>query len=120
MDTYELYATLEKDIKPYNHILNQAADAVLDQDVSSYPIFIFAQESIEIGLLLIERDNDKHKWEIHASTLEELVTKKIIEGSRVDNFRSIYKDPREYLCLFVLSTIGATFVFLPRTKMGCE
>lgn len=115
MDTNTLYAELEEDLKPYYAILNQAADAILDQDVSSYPIFIFANKPIEIGLLLVEREDDKHKWDIHASTLEELVTKKIIEPARVDNFRSIYKNPREYLCLFVLSKIGATFVFLPRT-----
>lgn len=118
MNANALYNELEEDVKQYSTILNQAVEAILDQDVSSYPIFVFAQQSIEIGLLLVEQDANKHKWNIHVSTLEELVTKKIIETNRVDNFRNIYKNPKEYLCLFVLSKIGATFVFLPRTPIG--
>ena len=114
MDNKAIYSELEEDIKPYQALLNQAADAILDQDVSSYPIFVFSQNPIDMGLPLVEAAAGKHKWGIHASTLEELVTKNIIAMNRVDNFREVYKNPKEFLCLFVLNKLGATFVFLPR------
>lgn len=116
MDTNAVYAELEQDIKPYASLLNQAADAILDQDVSSYPIFVFSQDIIDMGLPIVEQKEGVHKWGINASTLEELVTKNIIATNRVDNFREVYKNPKEFLCLFVLNNLGATFVFLPRTQ----
>lgn len=115
MNNNAVYTELEEDIRPYVALLNKAAEAVLDQDVSSYPIFIISQENVEMGLPLVAKTEEMHKWNIHVSTLEELVTKKIIAMNRVDNFREIYKNPQEFLCLFVLNNLGATFVFLPRT-----
>ena len=115
MNNSAIYSELEEDVKPYVALLNKAADAILDQDVSSYPIFIFSEDLIDMGLPLIEQTEGIHKWSISASTLEELVTKNVIATNRVDNFRGIYKNPKEFLCLFVLNKLGATFVFLPRT-----
>jgi hypothetical protein len=33
---------------------------------------------------------------------------------RIDHFRSIFKDPDAFFCLFTLSDLGAQFIFLPR------
>jgi len=32
----------------------------------------------------------------------------------VQDFRQVYKDPEANLCLFVLSDLGAQFIFIPR------
>ena len=108
------YNHLETELKPYYSLLGQAADAILDQEISSYPIFVMHQQSVSIGVPLVEAAADKMPWSVNASTLEELATKKIIEMERVNDFRQIYKDPRDYFCLFVLSDSGADFVFVPR------
>ncbi len=110
------YQQLEEEMAPYTGLMGKAADAILDQDISSYPIFVVHQFNLEIGIPILERRENGPKWSINASTLEELATKKIVEMDRVDNFRQVYKDPREFLCLFVLSDLGANFIFLPRSE----
>ncbi|TXB68003.1 hypothetical protein [Phaeodactylibacter luteus] len=105
---------LETELRPNFPILTKAADSILDQDVSSYPIFIVHQLTVDIGIPLIERADGGAAWSVHASTLEELATKKVIEMSRVDDFRKVYKDPQQFFCLFVFSDLGANFLFLPR------
>lgn len=109
------FRAIEKALGPYLPLMEQAADTILDQDVSTYPIFIIHQLNVEIGVVLVSKEEGKAEWSIHASTLEELVTKQVIQMDKVDNFRQVYKDPRENLCLFTLSEMGATFIFLPRT-----
>lgn len=108
------YHQLEEEIKPYAALMGKVADSILDQDISSYPIFVVHQFELSLGIPLVERQEGGAKWSINASTLEELATKKVVEMSRVDSFRQVYKDPQDFLCLFVLSDLGANFIFVPR------
>ena len=107
------YNELAKKLAPYNLVMGNAADTILNQDVSSYPIFIIPSESIPLGIPIVEQ-TEEEPLRIHASTLEELATKKVIEMSKVDHFREVYKDPAEFLCLFVVDAQEAKFVFIPR------
>lgn len=97
---------------PYRQVMAQAVDSILDQEVSKYPVFVVHQHEVEIGVPLVTAEAD-NKWSIHASTLEEFVSKQIVEEERIDSFIDVYKDPREQFCLFVLSELGANFIFLP-------
>ena len=110
------YDNLAKKLAPYNLVMGKAADTILNQDVSSYPIFIIPDESIPLGIPIVERTQEE-PLRIHASTLEELATKKVIEMSKVDHFREVYKDPAEFLCLFVVDNKDAKFVFIPRISI---
>ncbi|MEM9919881.1 MAG: hypothetical protein AAF990_17425 [Bacteroidota bacterium] len=115
MNETERFEKLREELSTYRTILAEAADAILDQSVSEYPIFIAHQQaSIDIGLLLAAREQVKGDWTVHASTLEEFVTKQLIKADRVDNFKEVYKDPSKYICVFAIQEIGATFVFIPR------
>ena len=107
------FEELAKKLAPYNLVMGNAADTILDQEVSSYPIFIIPEEPIPLGIPIVE-NTEEDPLRIHASTLEELATKQVIEMSKVDHFREIYKDPAEFLCLFVVSDEQASFVFIPR------
>ena len=118
MSDEQFYKTLEEDLKPHQLILNKAADTVLDQEVTSYPIFVLHQSDIELGVALIEGGNIYSKWSIRISSLEELVTKQIIREDRVEEFRKIYKDPTYYFCLLIVGEIGMNFIFLPRLEVG--
>lgn len=114
MNQASKYQQLEAELKPYQHMMGQAADTVLLEDVSNYPIFVVSQLAIDLGISLIEREEGGSLWSIHLSTLEEMAAKKVVQMERVPDFQAIYKDPREYFCLFVLSDLGAQFIFLPR------
>lgn len=107
------YEALAKKLAPYNVIMCNAADTILNEEISSYPIFIIPPQGIALGIPLLETGEDK-AIRIYASTLEELATKNVIEMERVNNFRKVYKDPGEFLCLFVIGEQDASFVFIPR------
>ena len=107
------YKNLEKDLQNYKKILSDAADAILNQEISSYPIFVLHQAEIELGITL--ESKLPGIWRVNVSTLEEFVSKNLIVNDKVDDFRSVYKNPEEHLCLFVVDEIGATFVFISKT-----
>jgi hypothetical protein len=113
MSEINKFLLLEQQIQPYKKILGQAADVILDEDVSKYPIFVLHQQEVEMGVALIEAGS-KFAWSVNASTLEEFVTKDLIFNEKVNDFRATYKDPQVYLCLFVLSELGAQFIFINR------
>jgi hypothetical protein len=98
----------------------KAMDAVVEQEVSKYPILVVHQEQLNIGLHLVNRKDAGGNWSIRISTLEEFVSKKLIEEKKVDSFRTIYKDRKKYLCLFVLSELGAQFVYMPRKSLEAK
>lgn len=114
MDTTTKLTQLETEIAPYKSILSKASDTILDQEVSSYPIFVVHQQTIEIGISIVDGESKLGKWSVNASTLEEFVAKQLIQTEKVDEFKKIYKVPENNLCLFILSDLGATFVFTPR------
>lgn len=113
MSQTDRFLELEKELSPYKKILSQASDVILDEGVSKYPIFVIHQQEMDMGVLLIQAGT-KFRWSVNASTLEEFVTKEIIFHEKAQEFIATYKDPEIYLCLFVLSELGAQFVFLPR------
>ena len=105
---------IEKELRNYEALISKAADSILDEDISNYPIIVVHKQKISLGVPLIDHVQSQTNWSINASTLEEFYTKELIVKSKVDEFRKTYKDPRTNLCLFVLSDIGAQFLFLPR------
>lgn len=113
MSEIEKFLVLEKEITPYKKLLAQASDVILNEKVSKYPIFIIHQQEIEMGIPLIEA-GQAFKWSVNASTLEEFVSKNIVFEEKVKDFISEFKDPEEHFCLFVLSELGAQFIFVPR------
>ncbi|HRO09822.1 MAG TPA: hypothetical protein PK611_03675 [Saprospiraceae bacterium] len=113
MSEIEQFIALEKQLKPYKKILGQAADVILDQHVSKYPIFVVHQQEIAVGIQLIEADKNL-PWSVNASTLEEFVTKNIIFMEKSQDFIAGYKNPETNLCLFVLSELGAQFIYMQR------
>lgn len=107
------YAQLEKELLPYKKLMASASDAILDQEVTKYPIFVAHQHDVEIGVSLVE-DTTFGPWKLQASSLEEFVSKQVIENEKVDSFRTVFKSPDKFFCVFVLSDLGAKFIFVPR------
>ncbi len=116
MDKKERLAALQQELKTYLPALTQAADTIRAEGVSKYPILVLHKLEIAIGIPIIDRHQVQGDWSVNASTLEEFVTKRLIPIEQADHFRKVYKNPEAYICLFVLSDIGANFVFLPKTQ----
>ncbi|MCR9287804.1 MAG: hypothetical protein NXI23_10500 [Bacteroidetes bacterium] len=108
------FQQLEEELKNYKDILGKASDTIIQQDVSKFPIFVIHQHSVDIGIQIVDNESVNGKWSVNASSLEEFVTKQIIQEGKVNQFKTVYKNPNSELCLFVLSELGAKFVFIPR------
>ena len=112
------YLKLREEIKPYLKVLKEASRMIRDQDVSDYPIFVFHKQEVQLGIPLVQQKEVSTNWSVSASTLEEFVAKQLIEEERVQNFTKHYKDPDAHFCLFVLSELGADFIFIPQELTG--
>jgi hypothetical protein len=112
------YLKLREEIKPYLRVLKEASRTIREQDVSNYPIFVFHQQEIELGIELVDRNTSQGNWSVNASTLEEFVARQLIEEEHIKGFKKHYHDPETHFCLFVLSELGAEFIFVPQELTG--
>ena len=113
MSTAEQFIKLQEELLSYRPLISKASQKMLDEEVTKYPIFIAHQQELELGVTLISRDNDTYKWSIHASTLEEFNVKGLVPDDKIQEFMKVYKNPEDFYCVFVISELGAQFVFLP-------
>ncbi len=116
MKKTEMFISLEKEIQGYKKIMAEASDIIRDKDVTDFPIFVMHQQQLELGIPIAEQGKVKGNWSIHASSLEEFVSKQIIEPKNIEKFKRDYKDPKDQICLFVLSELGAQFIYVPRNS----
>jgi hypothetical protein len=104
--------SLETDLVLFSDSIKETAVDIINE-LSKYPIFIAHQHEANIGELIIDKDELSTDWNIHASTLEEFVEKGIINSEKQEFFKQNYKDPHQYICVFVMVPEGANFVFYP-------
>jgi len=109
------FLKLEKELEGYRKMMGEASDTIIDGDVSEYPIFVVHQQTVELGIPIAKKEEVDGNWSINASSLEEMVSKQIVHNRKIEEFKKVYKDPGHYLCLFVLSELGAQFIFIPRS-----
>ncbi len=105
--------SLEKDLKFYSESLKEVSTEIMVEGLSAYPIFVAHQHEVSLGELILDRKDLGTEWTIQASTLEEFVEKGIIHKEKKDRFIKQFKNPDDFMCLFVIVPEGANFVFYP-------
>ncbi|MFD2162509.1 hypothetical protein ACFSJU_08895 [Paradesertivirga mongoliensis] len=105
--------SLEADLKLYSESIQEIATEILNEGLSEYPIFVAHQHEVSLGELILDKNDLNTQWSIQASMLEEFVQKGIIHTEKKERFIKQYKNPNEYMCLFVIVPEGANFVFYP-------
>lgn len=108
--------SLERDLKIYNESIHEVAIEIMVEGLSGYPIFIAYQHIVKLGELILDRDDLNMEWSINASTLEEFVEKGVIKKELQERFTKSYKNPHDFMCLFVVVPEGANFVYYPYKK----
>ena len=108
--------SLERDLKFFNESIREVSVEIMVEGLSRYPIFIAHQHELNLGELILDRYDLNTEWSIHASTLEEFVDKGVIKPVLKDRFVSTYKDPYEFMCVFVVVPEGANFIYYPYPK----
>ena len=112
-DITEKMLLIKQQLEPFTKMAKQAADKIREEDISNYPVFVAHQDQIEIGIPLLKRDEAGTLWSINASTLEEFYTKKLILDEKLEDFKKLYKNHQDDICFFVISELGAQYVFIP-------
>jgi len=108
--------SLEKDLKFFNESIREVALEIIMEGLSEYPIFVAHQHQLSLGEVILDRNELNTEWSIHASTLEEFVEKDVIKEILKERFINSYKNPNEYMCVFVVVPEGANFVYFPYVK----
>ncbi len=108
--------SLEQDLKFYAESIKEVATEIMVEGISAYPIFIAHQHEVNVGEMILDKDELNTNWTIQASTLEEFVEKGIIKPDKKENFIKNYKNAHQFMCLFVIVPEGANFVFYPYPK----
>lgn len=111
--SHPILDSLERDIQYYKSAIQEVANEILDSQVSEYPLFIAHELPVRIGEMILDKDDFQRTWSISASTLEELKEHQVIEEDKQEEFKKVYKNPREHICIFLISEKGGNFVFYP-------
>jgi hypothetical protein len=108
--------SLERDLKFFNESIHEVAIEIMVEGLSRYPIFIAHQHELNLGELILDRRDLNTEWSIHASTLEEFVEKGVVKPELKERFIKSYKNPDDFICVFVVVPEGANFVYYPYVK----
>ena len=111
--SHPILDTLEQDLRYYNDAVKEVANEILNNNLSEHPVFIAHELPINIGEMILDKDDFKRSWSISASTLEELVEANVIEEDKKEEFKKVFKDPRKHICVFLISEKGGNFIFYP-------
>lgn len=118
MSNEKNWVQLQTDIQPFRDALAEAADTVVDESVSNYPIFFaFSGEANEQapGIAVTKIPTKRGiLWQVNLTTLEELVAKTVIPPEKIDPFREVYKKNHAELCFLIVDEEGARFGFVPK------
>ena len=108
--------SLEKDLKLYNESIHEVAIEIIGEGLSNFPIFVAHQHEVKLGEMILDRYDLNTEWSINASTLEEFVEHNVIKKELEARFLKTYKNPNDFMCLFVVVPEGANFVYYPYAK----
>ena len=108
--------SLEADLKFFNESIHEVAIEIMVEGLSNYPIFIAHQHELNLGELILDRHDLNTNWSIHASTMEEFLEKDLIKDILKERFVKTYKNPNDFMCVFVVVPEGANFIYYPYVK----
>jgi hypothetical protein len=104
------------DVHHYSDLLAEAFDGVITEGVSKYPVFIFHQNEVTMGIQIADRTKTAGNWNVNISTLEEFYIKGMVTIEQVNDIKvKITGTPPQYCCLVLLGK-KANLVFFPRTQ----
>ena len=98
----------------YQQLMQEAFEGVINEDVSRYPVFIFHQQEMNVGLPIVDRDQIGGEWSVNISTLEEFYIKGIVTIEQVEEIKSkIIGQPPQYCCMVLFEGKGS-LIFVDR------
>lgn len=105
-----------EDVQQYHALMHEAFDSVINEQVSRYPVFIFHQQDVTVGIPVADRHQVASDWSVNVSTLEEFYIKGLVTIQQVDEIKAKINGQPPMFCCLVLSEQEASLVFLARTR----
>lgn len=105
--------SVRNDVARIGEDLRLIAQRVIEEGISEYPVFIAAQDHVDIGKPVFDRDEVQLNWFFFASVLEDFVKRGIVARDRIRQFKRAYDDPMEKACILVLTPEDIRFIFVP-------
>jgi len=106
--------TITKDFAAIADTLKEASYQIRKRGFSEQPIFPIAKnDEMPMGQLLVDKEDAGTMWNYNASFLDEFVQREIVGKDKEAEFKSAYKDPDEFCCLFVIDGAFTKFIFIP-------
>ncbi|MDP5171706.1 MAG: hypothetical protein NWR72_15775 [Bacteroidia bacterium] len=105
--------SIRNDVDRIGEQLKEIALQVINDRISSFPVFVASHEHHNIGRPIFDPDRSTLNWNFHASLLEEFIQKELIRKDRVMAFQKAYQDPEVRACIFVFTPDMAQFIFVP-------
>lgn len=111
----EIYKSLHDDLEICRDYIRQISLGMIKGEVTKYPIFVATrgENDVDIGLPIVNRADFDISWNFNASHLEEFVSKGVVVRDKANDFIKAYKNPQEFMCVFVAEEEAMSFVFMP-------
>jgi hypothetical protein len=103
--------TISKDFVRVSDSIKEASYQIRKRGFSEFPIFPVCKTPQPIGQLLIDKNQMKTDWNYYATYVDEFLQRGLIE--QIEDFKTAFKDPDEFCCLFVVDKEFTNFVFIP-------
>lgn len=102
----------------YENLMNDAFESVINEGVSKYPVFIFHQQEVTVGIPIADRNAIAGDWSVNISTLEEFYIKGLVSIEQVEEIKSKISGEPPLFCCLVLAADKASLVFPQRSAEG--
>jgi hypothetical protein len=103
--------TITQDFVKIAETLKEASYQIRKQGFSDYPVFPICRSDQPIGQLLIDREEMDNDWNYYATYLDEFIQRGLVDMP--EEFKSAFKDPDEFCCLFVVDMEFTNFLYIP-------
>lgn len=109
----KLIESLNIDLKIYDDMIGEVSADMIAEGFTAYPVFIATEHEVKMGELILDKNDQAGTFNIYATTMEEMVDRKLILESKKADFIKTYKDPKKFMCVMLLTDTIASFVFVP-------
>ena len=103
----------QKDFVKVSDVLKEAAYQLKARKISDFPIFPIAKVTLPVRQTLISKEQKKTDWNYNFSFLDEFVQCGFVDPEKMEDFKSSFKNPDEFCCLFVVEPDFMNFLFVP-------
>jgi len=107
----ELLHSLDSDISGLKKELNETIKAIIEGGYSKYPILLAHEQNLPIAQKVIDKTDYHTHFNFSASTMEELIARKIISDDKKEAFKEQFIAHTDSFCILLVHPASLRFIF---------